>query len=360
MNSNKDQEDSLFVAREYQRAARLAIIGSVLILIVGGYVGIVILDRNRVVMMFLGLFLLLFDIQMLRQFFPIVRVDQKGLWRRRFWGWDLWPWEAFASERIYRGSSRTNFVSLDRPFWRNRLNLELLDKSEAETLISRIVEHWKPLNQNLAIENAIIDYSWPWRLRIEFDPRGIQVLDRSGTRAYRWDELEQIEIWTFSLDHDGFLSIEMRFSDRVILVPRLKQQRYFAHQYWSGSRSDEIAGIVRRFVEKERLQIWTLDGPARNQLEFDARIARFKNKLQMLEESGRIQRRVPWLLVFLCFLAPGWPANLRWFFLYGGIIEFVNWIMTRLDRQRFAKELTLYEERQRELFREQESRSGVS
>lgn len=202
-----------------------------------------------------------------------------------------------------------NFVSLDRPFWRNRLNLELLDESEAETLISRIVEHWKPLNQNLAIENAIIDYSWPWRLRIEFDPRGIQILDRNGTRAYRWDELEQIEMWTFSLDHDGFLSIEMRFSDRVIVVPRLKQQRYFANQYWFGSRSDEIAGIVRRFVEKERLQIWTLDGPARNQLEFDARIARFKNKLQMLEESGRIQRRVPWLIVFLCFLAPSRSKN---------------------------------------------------
>jgi hypothetical protein len=58
-------------------------------------------------------------------------VDEDGLSRRRFWNWDRWNWADFANGRIQKGH-RFALIHFGRPWWRKRLDLDILDDRDRE------------------------------------------------------------------------------------------------------------------------------------------------------------------------------------------------------------------------------------
>ncbi len=48
-------------------------------------------------------------------FRQVLRVDGNGIWRRRFFRWDLWNWDAFAGGQIRAGSSSPGVFTKGRP-----------------------------------------------------------------------------------------------------------------------------------------------------------------------------------------------------------------------------------------------------
>src|SRR5687768_14057420 len=51
-----------------------------------------------------------------------LRIDERGISRRRFRTWDLWSWDEFESGGIRRKGK--SFVSIARPVWNDTLTFE--------------------------------------------------------------------------------------------------------------------------------------------------------------------------------------------------------------------------------------------
>jgi hypothetical protein len=60
-----------------------------------------------------------------------LKVDDRGIWRRRLLGWDFWPRKAFEEGRVLEGEdASTSYIFRDKPFWARKLSVDLLAEDE--------------------------------------------------------------------------------------------------------------------------------------------------------------------------------------------------------------------------------------
>jgi hypothetical protein len=70
-------------------------------------------------------------------FCQLLRVDDRGIWRRRLFFWDLWPWEAFTAGKVRQDFRKDSFVFPSNPWWNRNLTLELLQADDRAYLANR-------------------------------------------------------------------------------------------------------------------------------------------------------------------------------------------------------------------------------
>jgi hypothetical protein len=67
-----------------------------------------------------------------------VRIDDDGIWRRRFVRWDLWPWTAFAEGKIEDRLEPDSFLFPEKPWYWRRLNLDVLAERDRSLVRDQI------------------------------------------------------------------------------------------------------------------------------------------------------------------------------------------------------------------------------
>ena len=71
-----------------------------------------------------------------------LRVNERGVSRRRLFAWHLYPWEEFASGRVREGIDTSTYLFPTRHFWDRKLNIGLVaddDRSAIKEMIRRIL-----------------------------------------------------------------------------------------------------------------------------------------------------------------------------------------------------------------------------
>lgn len=258
-----------FLKAEYRRALLWAIGGTALIVAVG--LGLARWQQRPLLPIagtfsILGLILLAWA---LPYFGPRFRVDENGIARRCLWWWDLWPWDAFAEGKICLGDSADGLEYLfpDKKLFGRRLNLGLLEPSDAESLNRLIREIWVPPPPPPLPESIQARSSWPNRFQIDLDKDRCTIHQRGETTSCRWDEIKKVEIWRKEHVRTDFteLFLELRGRDKPVHV---------RGEFLQGVSKAAFAGFLCRHISGDRIKAIALNGEARSRDDVTARLRR--------------------------------------------------------------------------------------
>jgi hypothetical protein len=223
-------------------------------------------------------------------------VDEAGVWRRRFFRWDLWPWEAFARGKIQSGGDRTCFVCPAKPWWWRHLVPAFVTEADREALIARIHHVWAPPPPPAPPREVTVRLGLSrWAV---LSRHGVRVGrgGRDGGRSYTWSQLGPVRLERPDHGHPGFKLLELPLPDRPRPL-RLDARR--GNRNWSGADAEPIARLVETAVPPDRLEVTATVGPPRTLAEADRRLAE-------LDRRDRELRRGTWLILALLGAVTAW------------------------------------------------------
>jgi hypothetical protein len=276
-----------------------------------------------------------------------LRVDDQGVWRRRLFGWDLWPWEAFATGAVRTGTSKDSWVYPARPWHSRYLILEFLAEADRNALAERVRQVWRPAALPLPEE---VEVRYGMGNRLVLSRRGI-VFRRRGSdqdRFYRWYEVVQLRVTRVDHARRDFRTLELQLP-RVEGPVRLQFQKF--GRSWEGPDAEVVLAYLRQYVPADRVQVTALTGPPQDRNEADRRLAE-------LDRADRQLRKDRWvvlaLLLAYCSLqttriltsARRGPLSWDWFewlalgllFLIFALLGLALW-MARAERRRRLRAL---------------------
>ncbi len=127
--------------------------------------------------------------------FHRIRIDHRGVSRRILWFWDLWSWDLFTAGEVRRGAGLCDYVNPHRPWWRRRLELGFLEKSDAEAVSELIKRIWAPSLSAPVPETLRFELKWPDNRVVQMNSEHVTVTKKEDSVSFRWDEVVNIEIW---------------------------------------------------------------------------------------------------------------------------------------------------------------------
>jgi hypothetical protein len=213
-----------------------------------------------------------------------LRVDDRGIWRRRLLGWDLWPWEAFEEGRVIEGEDEsTSFICREKPFWARKLSLGLLEEEVQEDLLHIIQSFFVrppsvPLPADLHIRFA-------FRKDALIAREGLLVRNRGEETRYAWREVQVLRIRRRYRARNDFSSLEIVLPDQTITL-RVSHPNGQTARSWSGVRGSPsptpaiVAGVLERYVPGDRIQVTALREPPKSLIEW-------QDRRSLLERQGR-------------------------------------------------------------------------
>jgi hypothetical protein len=213
-----------------------------------------------------------------------LRVDERGLWRRRFFRWDLWPWDAFATGRIRAGSSKDSWVYPAKPWHCRYLFLDFLADTDRHALAEQIRQVWTP---PVVAPPDMVQIRYGLWKRLELSPQGIVLFRgrRDPGRSYRWSEAVQVRVTRIDPSRQDFrtLNLELGCGAKPI---RLHYQQ--GNRSWNGPDGETILAYLRQQVPADRIQMTSLTGPPQTRDEAYRR-------LQELDRSAGDLRKLGWV-----------------------------------------------------------------
>ncbi|HKB05783.1 MAG TPA: hypothetical protein VKD90_26540 [Gemmataceae bacterium] len=218
-----------------------------------------------------------------------IRIDQHGVWRRRLFRWDLWPWEAFEAGKIRHGKYGDQIAFPDKPrYWRT-MSASLLgerDRAAYETVVRR---YRVPLPPPELPEVVAIKLGLWTRLELSADGvRRFTRLDETG-ELIPWRDVVRAEAIRATHDRPDFATLELH------LPGEPKPVRLDHHQgtpTWKGADAEVIARYLERHLVDGRFQVTALRGPPANEAEADRRLARLAEGEQQLRMARRFMRHM--------------------------------------------------------------------
>ena len=223
-----------------------------------------------------------------------LRVDDRGISRRRLLGWDLWPWEAFEEGRVVEGEDASNsYICREKPLWARKLSLGLLEEEVQENLV-RIIQRFiarppaSPLPADLHIRFA-------FRKEALIAREGLLIRNRGEETRYAWREVQVLRIRRRYRTRNDFSSLEMVLPDQTVKL-QVSHPNGQAARSWTGVRGSTlptptvVAGVLERYVPSDRVQVTALREPPKTLVEWQDRRA-------LLERHGRDLRSLRWIIV---------------------------------------------------------------
>jgi hypothetical protein len=217
-----------------------------------------------------------------------LRADDRGVWRRRFFRWDLWPWEAFATGAVRAGTSKDSWVDPARPWHSRYLLLEFLAEADRAAVAERVRQVWTPAALPLPEE---VEVRYGLGDRLALSRRGI-VFRRRGSdqdRFYRWYEVVQVRVTRVDHTRRDFRTLELVLPREASPV-RLRFQQF--SRSWQGPDAEVVLAFLQQHVPAERVQVTALSGPPRDRAEADRRLAD-------LDRADRQLRKGRWVVAAL-------------------------------------------------------------
>jgi hypothetical protein len=216
-----------------------------------------------------------------------LRLVEDGIRRRRFTGWELWPWETFAGANIARGVSPDYYVDQSDPASVRRLPLSCLSQEDQEYVHQRIAEVWRPAPAPALPLDVCVRF---WNIKYQtkstakFSDEGIS-LEHKRTRnrvLYKWADVRQVTILRTNHEHLDFKFLQIEFADgeRIRLHRNGKRE-------WTGPEAETVVGYVQAHVSPDRITIRASIGPTRSIDEAGHRIGIADREVVLAKWLGR-------------------------------------------------------------------------
>ncbi len=264
-----------------------------------------------------------------------LHVNAEGIWRRRFFRWDLWPWEAFGEGRIQDKPGAGAYRYPERPWYWRDLDLGFLREPDRH-FVTELVRRLRERPDIEVPEEATI--SLPFRRRMRFTPAGIQFWRGSQVPGpvRAWAEVGPIQLTRVDHDRRDFNRLEFQAPGGGPI--RLT----FVHgrPIWQGADAEALAAFLHRHVPPALLHVNALDAAPRDWAEYRRRIAQLD---QDEAKIRKLHRRAAWFVLlcagaaFFLIALRGGPNPLQWnwfewlgflmFSLIWGLNLFAHWVV---------------------------------
>jgi hypothetical protein len=269
-----------------------------------------------------------------------LRVDERGIWRRHLFRWDLWPWEAFTTGAVRTGRGPDTWVYPDKPWYSRHLHLGSLAKADCNTLMEQIRQVWKPTEVVLPDEMKI---RYGLGKHLELSPRGILIAEVKGDRprSYTWSDVVQLRVTRFDHWRRDFwkLDLELPTGEEVL---RLRRRSDAEGRYWTGPDAEVVLAYLLQYIGSDRIQVTALRGAPRNRDEAERRLRDLDRSYRDAQRGSRISY-ASLLILYLLVLFKGQGAfawnRFQWFaagglFLVLGLLGVSIWMGLAQARRR--------------------------
>jgi len=232
-----------------------------------------------------------------------LRVDAKGIARRRLISWDLWEWKDFASGRIQK-KHPFMFVDPLRPWWRGNLNVGYLSPTNAKEVVKLVNLHYRLPPPPIIGEILTLRY------------RGMRavVLKTSGLslgkyalgkdqpeeqRWHSWQDVQRVHVTRADPVRRDFGRLEIVLPGEELLFMMVSGEHKPA---WQGSTAEQLNEFLFRHVALERIEV-DIEGErpaARSDLE---------KQLEQAIKEDRASRLFLWILTGAFAVIGIWAAT---------------------------------------------------
>ncbi len=210
-------------------------------------------------------------------FYWKLRVDQHGISRRRWSGWDHWSWEEFASGRFQLGNRGLTFRDTRALWFRTRrLDLGWLDQHDREQVWRWIELVWIPSPTVTPDEISLNLFGTDVRCT----SRGMTVVRGRLSTDYSWDDVESLRIIRNHHRNDDFRWLILEVSDW-----EMRLRCHQGSQRWRGPDAETIARFLTRHVSDDRMLICATLDPPRTAQEADLRVDEAWKKMNLTRKS---------------------------------------------------------------------------
>lgn len=189
-----------------------------------------------------------------------LRVDGRGIWRRRLFGWTLFDWASFARGNVTATDGGGTFLFPDRRWPNRRLSIGPVAEEERDQLRAIIARHWQrpsapsaDIPKRLAIRHG-------FRRRARFDPEALTFEARGEATRYLWRQVKELRIHRRSREDFDFTTLELEFPDRTLKL-RVSHEHMQPIPSWRGEPGEPQPGpelveaAIRRHVPADRVVI---------------------------------------------------------------------------------------------------------
>lgn len=279
---------------EYRRAARWALGGMLLVTIVSGLVGPDLWQAIGCGAVCLGLSVNCVFVDSWR-----LRVDAKGIARRRFRWWSYWNWEQFQGGHVRPGNHLFEFRCATRPWWDRRLLLDALDDEAARTLnrqLRAMLPRQETVEAGRVYEGAaqgelsdkfVLEILWARRVTLARD--GIAVSSKNRDRLLGWNDVDHVRLERFAMDRGFHYRLVVTLTTGEVVAGGVKSVRRNARRIWdSHAATAEWPQQLAWVTPPEKWRIFRTEGELHSVAEASFRQAYWERK----------ERQFYWLAVF--------------------------------------------------------------
>jgi hypothetical protein len=227
-----------------------------------------------------------------------LRIDQRGIARRRLFRFVLWPWEAFADGRIQRGAIPMSYVWKEQPLGGRVLGFDYVTQDDRDLLRRRCeaalaarstIDAGQDGAETLRVSTPLSsqDSVIRWPATLEFSASGMSLTRRGKHQQFDWHDVREVRIIRQRRDRYDFLRLEIDVGDERL---RLLED---ARARWSGGDGAVLERILRKHLPSEKVLDISLTGRPSSQREFEFRLIQF-------EKSSRERAVLEWVTFGVC------------------------------------------------------------
>jgi membrane associated rhomboid family serine protease len=236
-----------------------------------------------------------------------LRIDEHGIWRRRFVRWDLWPWEAFERGRVRHGRFGDQLTYPEKPWYWRTMSASFLGEADRAAFETAVRKYRVPppppeVPEVLTLRCGLLR-------RVELSAEGVRagLADHEG-ELIAWSDVDRAEVMRANHDRPDFVTLTLHLPAPAKPV-RLSRRE---GQNWQGPDAEMIALYLQRHLRDDRFEVTALRGPPADAAEADRRLARLDRDERQYRMIGRF---AGWALAVLAvvMLRPWeWPNPLNW------------------------------------------------
>jgi hypothetical protein len=217
-----------------------------------------------------------------------IRIDEKGVWRRRFVHWDLWPWDAFEAGKIRHGKLGDQLTYPEKNWYWRTISASVLGKAD-RAAFEAVVAHYRTLPPPPELPDTLLIKHGIGR-RLGFSAEGLR-LEKHGEEPHSvaWGEVVRVEIQRASHDRPDFATLNLHLANQS--SPVCLRQRN-GTSYWNGATGEEIVWFIQSYVDASRIEITALRGRPVDLAELSRRLA----LIDQGDGQLRKLRRIGWYM----------------------------------------------------------------
>lgn len=224
-----------------------------------------------------------------------LRIDERGISRRRFLSWDLWKWDEFEAGMIRRKGK--TFVSIPRPRWKDTLTFEFLEEADQNCLLRICRAFYNAPADECHVGELPEELTLRWRIcvLVHLREEGLHIEDGRGFLGWGvirepWENMKAVRLCRFDQWSSEILSVEFEFAQRKLtidgfVVPVAPLAAF--DRRLRGAFHPVVEHFLRVHVPEEKLKHFALHGPPRTIAERDRRIDTAKTRLVTIRWINR-------------------------------------------------------------------------